>query len=137
MIVKLQRDLMELEVGSQVQLAGLELRMGKVPGTKGVFLFTQEVLHSLSLLEGQFCLFINMQMTPGIKTYQLYFLSPLGNMPGALSSKFKGKNRLDQLTCLTKTTHVFGCWTISRLPLSQAACAYPLSNQPRLKKWET
>lgn len=38
--------------------------MGKVPGTKGVFLFTQGVLHFLSLLEGQFCLFINMQMTP-------------------------------------------------------------------------
>ena len=55
---------MELEVGSQVQLAGLELTMGKVPGTKGVFLFTQGVLHFLSLLEGQFCLFINMQMTP-------------------------------------------------------------------------
>ena len=55
---------MELEVGSQVQLAAVELRMGKVPGTKGVFLFTQEVLHSLSLLGDQLCLFINMQMTP-------------------------------------------------------------------------
>ena len=65
LIVKIQRNLMELEVWSQVQLAGLELRMGEVPGTKGVFLLTQkrEVLHSFSLLKAKLYLLINMQMT--------------------------------------------------------------------------
>lgn len=54
--IKIQRNFIELEVGSQAQLTNQELKTGKGPGTEAVFLSTQELLHTLGLLEGQFFL---------------------------------------------------------------------------------
>lgn len=67
---------------------------------------------------------------PGIRPYQFHLLSRSCNMPGSFSSNFKGKSRLEQITCLTKTTQVCGCWISARWPLCQVPGTHPLDNQP-------
>lgn len=124
------RNLMQFERGSKVQLADQEPRWESTRSPGGISLHPKRAQFPHLLKPTLLAYSPTCKWPQGSKTYQLPLLSPPGNMPGSLRSKGKGKNRLDQISCLARATCVFGCWTTGRFPMCQVPGTHPLDKQP-------